>query len=212
MNNAQQNIFCLHCSYPLEGLCSNKCPECGHTFSLLNSSTFTRRPRLKFMRRWFVRFSFSFVFSVMLLGFTLLVIHLTYPPYVERSFAKVMESLESKYEVTIKQAHCLGKQSEKILILPILRSRISDSYPFKLTDEKAKSYMSSSYWHGLWFNYSKTLTLDGAQAIAYWSIRENRWHVGEFHWLGGYRPIWQCFCETCPPNSESTKLSVTAPL
>ena len=198
-----QSNFCLRCSYPLEGLIGSRCPECGHAFNPNDSSTFTHCPRLKFLRRWIVRCSFSLVFSVLLLGITLLVIHLAYPPYVERRFAKVVESLEAKYEITIEKSRSLGKQSDKILALPVLSSRITDSYPFHRTDDKAKSYMSSSYWHGLWFNYSKTLKLDGERAIAYWSIRENRWHVGEFHWRGGYRPVWQCICETCPPNSNS---------
>lgn len=207
--NGHQRIFCLRCSYSLEGLYSNQCPECGLSFNLNDSNTYKRRPRLHFLRRWVARFSFSLVLFIMLLGITLLAAQFAYPHYVERRFTKVVESLESKYEITIEKSRCLGKQSDKILILAIFSSWNSDSYPFHITGDKAESYMSSSYWHGLWFNYSKTLKLDGERAIAYWSIRENRWHVGEFH-FGAYNLVWQCICETCPPNSKSTVLSSIA--
>ncbi len=200
------SIYCLGCSYSLEGNRSNRCPECGHEFNLNDSNTFTRQPRLKLLRRWFVRFSFSFVFSVMLLGITLLVVHLAYPPYVERKFARVLESLEAEYKVKIEQSRCLGEQSEKILVMPILCSRTTDNYPFQQTDSKANSFYSSSYWHGYWFNYTKIITLDDQQMIAYWSIRENRWHVGQFYWPARNNLVWKCICETCPPNSNSTKL------
>ena len=36
--------YCLQCSYILEGLTENRCPECGRPFDPEQSSTYTTRP------------------------------------------------------------------------------------------------------------------------------------------------------------------------
>jgi hypothetical protein len=35
-------IYCLECRYPLDGIVSNRCPECGRVFDLTDSETFRR--------------------------------------------------------------------------------------------------------------------------------------------------------------------------
>ena len=133
----------------------------------------------------------------MILGVAVVVTQSAYAVYVEVRFAELLNSLEAKRSMQVAESRCLGEPSEEILLLPILKSWISDSYPFPQSDPKAESYMSSMYYHGFWFNYSKHIYLDGEQLIAYWSIREDKWHVGNFHWIARNRLVWQCVCESC---------------
>jgi len=39
--------------------------------------------------------------------------------------------------------------------------------------------MQFAYWHGYFFNYCKVVDLGGRKLIAYWSVRENKWHLGQ---------------------------------
>ena len=132
----------------------------------------------------------------MILGVALVVTHVAYPAYVEARFAELLESLEEEGAVRVEISRCLGKPSEKIQLVPVFRSWSWGHYPFPLSDSKSQSFMSSAYWHGYYFNYCKELKLDGEDLIAYWSIRENKWHVGNFHWVGRNRLVWRCACTT----------------
>ena len=132
----------------------------------------------------------------MIMGVALAVTHVAYPGYVEARFAELLESLEEEGAVRVESSRCLGKPSEKIQLAPIVRSWSWGRYPFPLSDSKFQSHISSAYWHGYWFNYCKLLKVDDEDLIAYWSIRENKWHVGNFHWVGRFRLVWRCACTT----------------
>lgn len=132
----------------------------------------------------------------MILGVAVVITQAAYAAHVEARFAELLDSLDVKRSIQVAESRCLGEPSEEISLLPILESWISDSYPFPQSDPKADSYMSSLYYHGYWFNYSKQIHVDGEELIAYWSIRENRWHVGKFHWNRLGPDVWQCVCES----------------
>ena len=132
----------------------------------------------------------------MILGVALVVTHVAYPAFVEARFAELLESLEEEGAIRVESSRCLGKPSEKIQLVPIFRSWSSGHYPFPLSDSWAESYMSTMYWHGQRFNYCKKLKVDGEDLIAYWSIRKNKWHVGNFQWVGRNRLVWRCACTT----------------
>lgn len=196
MNRCHVRVFCLRCSYPLEGLDRSRCPECGRPFHRNDRRTFARHPRLQRLRRRAARAGVSLVFISMILGVVLVVTHVAYPAYVEARFAELLESLEEEGAVRFESSRCLGKSSEKIQLVPIFRSWSAGCYPFPLSDPKAESYMSCMYYHGKYFNYSKHLNVDGEDLITYWSIRENKWHVGNFDWVGRFCLVWRCACMT----------------
>jgi hypothetical protein len=43
-------MYCSSCNFDLRGLSASVCPECGHTFNALDSTTYLDRPRSKFSR------------------------------------------------------------------------------------------------------------------------------------------------------------------
>jgi hypothetical protein len=45
MKPSKPTIFCLECSYPLDGLKHPRCPECGKPFTFSNPNTYSDRPR-----------------------------------------------------------------------------------------------------------------------------------------------------------------------
>src|SRR5215469_3091447 len=47
---AKTEAYCRKCSYPLAGLLSDRCPECGRHFDLKCPSTFNRRPTDRWRR------------------------------------------------------------------------------------------------------------------------------------------------------------------
>ena len=40
-------MFCLHCSYALDGLAESRCPECGRPFAPDDPTTFATRPKTR---------------------------------------------------------------------------------------------------------------------------------------------------------------------
>jgi len=64
-------IYCLGCSYCLEGLTEHRCPECGRGFDREDSATFTRDPKHLQVRR--VRRLLSFVMIGLVLLFSVLI-------------------------------------------------------------------------------------------------------------------------------------------
>jgi hypothetical protein len=54
-SSTQPRLFCRKCGYPLIGLTTSTCPECGNPFDLQNPRTFSRRPPRDWMQRWLLR-------------------------------------------------------------------------------------------------------------------------------------------------------------
>ena len=61
-------MFCLSCRYPLNGLETFQCPECGRTFDPNSTITFTRDPKRHRLRRALI--GAGWVILVLLLGVT----------------------------------------------------------------------------------------------------------------------------------------------
>ncbi|MHC4107194.1 MAG: hypothetical protein ACYSTY_03815 [Planctomycetota bacterium] len=51
MSLTRASIYCLRCSYVLDGLDRQRCPECGNAYDLANSATYETMPRWARWRR-----------------------------------------------------------------------------------------------------------------------------------------------------------------
>ncbi len=115
-----------------------------------------------------------------------------YKLHVETEFKSFMRARVPDQDFDVKESRCLGKTSNRIRLWPILKSKRSGSYPYlsQMKDPIGKSYMQVAYFHGYWFNYCKLVQLNGRVLIAYWSLKEDRWHLGELHWLNP-KCVWE---------------------
>ena len=107
-----------------------------------------------------------------------------YTTHVEDEFRSFMERKWPGGQFQVEESRCVGKPSAEIRLLPIARSKINGEYPFlgEMRDPVGVSYMQCMYYHGYWFNYCKLVQIDGKDLIAYWSIKEDIWHLGQFTW------------------------------
>ncbi len=106
-----------------------------------------------------------------------LLVTFAYPPYVESRFDDAIRQLRQNHDVEVIGSRCLWKERDRIDPAAIVYSKLLDRYPF-ITDEDWAFY-EDAYWHGMWFNYCKQLRVDGKYVFAYWSVRENRWNIGD---------------------------------
>jgi hypothetical protein len=115
------------------------------------------------------------VFAVLLFAFPSI-----YKAHVEHRFQTSLRLRGIAGRVRVKESRCLGETSKRIRLIPILHSKFRGSYPYldQVEDPKERSYMQFAYHHGYWFNYCKVVELDGTDQIAFWSLTEDRWHLG----------------------------------
>ena len=116
----------------------------------------------------------------------------SYPQRVESKFLELVSTLSAQGQVVVVHgSRCLGKPSETIRVFPILQSWRTGRYPWG-----PNRYLSTAYWHGYWFNYCKIFRVGSVELLAYWSMREGRWHVGKF--VSATRGLrWECLSGTC---------------
>jgi hypothetical protein len=129
-----------------------------------------------------------------------------YRTRVERAFSKFTRLQFGDKPFVVKQSLCLGSPANRIKLLPIIRSRLTGSYPYaKDEGPLGRAQFQSAYHHGYYFNYCKVIRAEPAYGtpdqdlIAFWSLKEGRWHMGNFADVGG-RVGWRDF-EACgePP-------------
>jgi hypothetical protein len=105
--------------------------------------------------------------------------------HVESEFRSFMNERIAGRQFEVKESRCLGKASSQISLWPILKSRFTNAYPYlsEEKDPKGKAYMQCTYSHGYFFNYCRIVQVDGRQLTAYWSLKEDRWRLGQLVWV-----------------------------
>jgi hypothetical protein len=128
-----------------------------------------------------------------------------YPSYVESRFDRLLRSLRRKSDAKVSRSSCLGDPAESIRLYPIVYSKWTNKWPYmqKEKSQRARDYMQSTYWHGYWFNYCKQLQIDGDMYLAYWSLKEGQWHVGNLTYPGNDTREWKAF--EWSPESDGDK-------
>ena len=157
---------CPKCWYDMRGtLPKLVCPECGYDAR--------QQRRLYRNRRGWRRITLGLIVLVGI-GSPWL-----YQSHVEAEFKTFMRARIAGQQFEVRQSRCLGMTSRRIRLWPILKSKLTGSYPYlsRIGDLHEKSYMQVAYFHGYWFNYCKLVRLERRELIAYWSLKEDRWHV-----------------------------------
>lgn len=102
-----------------------------------------------------------------------------YRQHVESEFATFIAQHEHREPVKILEPRCLGKEVTSIRLWPIVGSKLLGSYPYldEIVAPRERAYMEFAYWHGYSFNYCKPVVRDGEDLTAYWSLKEDLWHL-----------------------------------
>ena len=102
-----------------------------------------------------------------------------YQYHVEAEFRAFMRARVPGEQFKVRQSRCLGTTSRRIRLWPILKSKLTGSYPYlsRIGDPQERSFMQVAYFHGYWFNYCKLVRLERGKFTVYWSLKEDRWHV-----------------------------------
>ncbi len=141
-------------------------------------------------RRLLLLTGLSFSFFI-LLGILILI----YPSYVESQFQATLEQLAIADKSKLSST-CLGSESERIQVFPILYSKIRGKDPFKEQEGRR-----TNYYHGQRFNFQKTIDYGRRDSyvrlMGYWSVWENQWHLGGIVMDADWKIYWQCLPGTC---------------
>ena len=119
-----------------------------------------------------------------------------YRAHVEREFEVFTENSLAGEPFQVLESRCVGKQSERIRLRPIAVSTFTGSYPYidEILGPRDRAYMEFVYYHGYSFNYCKKVRIDEREFIAYWSLKQDRWHMGSFERIDR-RHVWVSYRE-----------------